>query len=158
MTAGFSVATVFRLTTIDGDPKMNNLHGLIRVVSKRREPGAVLARQDELVIDGDRSNPRLGNRHVLPSGAHEDGAYRARVIEAYRLDFIADIARNGPMSQAVDEIVAHLRAGRNVALRCWCAPRDCHLDLIAQEARNRLACEAVEVSSAAPDHYSELEV
>ena len=135
---------------------MSNIHGTIRVVSKRREAGAVMARPDEMIIDGDRSNPRLGNRHIL--SRHTDPVERAQVIESYRLDFVADIARNGPMSQAVDEIIAHMKAGRNVALRCWCAPRNCHLDLVAAEAARRLSCDAVSAQPELKDKYTDEEI
>jgi hypothetical protein len=124
---------------------MTNASASLRVVSKRKERGAVTARPDELVIDGDRSNPVLGNRHILHD--HRDPVERDQVIAAYGRDLAADIDCNGPMSRAIDDIVDRLHAGRKVALRCWCAnsltPRPCHLDLVRDEALRRFGCTPV---------------
>jgi hypothetical protein len=111
---------------------------MIRVVSKRKERSAVTAAADELVIDVDRSNPVLGNRHILHD--HFDGAERDRVIAAHARDFEADLAAHGPMSRAIDDIVEKMRAGRKIALRCWCAPRRCHADTYMAEALRRFEC------------------
>jgi hypothetical protein len=96
----------------------SNLDPPVRVVSKRREKGAAQPAPGETVIDCDRSNPVLGNRHVLKN--HHDDRARAEVIAAHKRDFEADVARDGPMSQAIDEIVARVRRGERIALRCWC--------------------------------------
>ena len=53
--------------------------GSVRVVSKRQ--GGTAALTDETVIDVDRVNPVLGNRHILRN--HHDDAERAVVIGAY---------------------------------------------------------------------------
>ena len=66
----------------------------VRGVSKRREKGAVQLTLGETVIDCDRSNPVLGNRHVLRN--HHDAQARAEVIAAHKRDLEADVARNGP--------------------------------------------------------------
>jgi hypothetical protein len=112
----------------------------IRVVSKRRERGAIVPTPDETVIDCDRSNPVLGNRHYLRD--HNDEAARAKVIAAHKRDFDADLARNGPISKAIDDLAARVLDGERVALRCWCAPRPCHCDTYVAELRRR--CDAVQ--------------
>ena len=98
----------------------------IRTVSKRHwgtqaEPG-------ETVIAIDRSNPVLGNRHVLykPKDIHE----RTSVIAAYEKDLDADFERGGVMYQAVVKIAERVQRGEHVALECWCAPLPCHGDSI----------------------------
>lgn len=101
--------------------------GSVRVVSKRQ--GGTAALTDETVIDVDRVNPVLGNRHILRN--HHDDAERAVVIGAYEADFEADVARKGPMFQAVMALAARAAGGERLALRCWCAPKACHADLLA---------------------------
>jgi hypothetical protein len=97
-------------------------HGTVRLVSKRKD--GVKSAPDEAVIDIDRVNPILGNRHILRD--HRDNAERARVIAAHGLDLDADLAVNGPMSRELDKLARRYAAGEKLALRCWCAPRPCH--------------------------------
>lgn len=102
--------------------------GHIRVVSKR--PGGSVAEADEVVIDGDRSNPVFGNRHHLKNW--QDAEERKQVIDAhFHLDFEPDMRTKGPMYQAMQEIALRVRNGEEIALRCWCAPLPCHLDAVA---------------------------
>lgn len=103
----------------------------IRVVSKRcdgthSEPG-------ESIISIDRTNPILGNRHVMrkPNDARE----RERVIVAHEKDLDADFARQGPMHQAITDIAERVGSGERVALACWCAPLPCHGDNIIKKIR-----------------------
>jgi hypothetical protein len=42
---------------------------------------------------------------------------------------------SGPMSQAIKGLAARVGAGERMALRCWCAPKPCHAELI----RDRIA-------------------
>lgn len=100
--------------------------GAVRVVSKRR--GGVAEAAGEVVIDVDRSHPTLGNVHYLHD--HNDDEERAQVIAAYRADFERDMAVKGPMFRAVVELADRVRAGERIALRCWCAPRNCHADIV----------------------------
>ena len=110
--------------------------GSIRVVSKRHggrrpEPG-------ETVVDGDRAHPVLGNRHHLSDWT--DRVARAAVIERHRVeDFEPDVLAGGPIFQVMQALAARVRAGEEVALRCWCAPLPCHLDHVA-EGVWKLAC------------------
>lgn len=103
--------------------------GGVRVVSKRKERGSVVELPGETVIDLDRSHPILGNRHYLNN--HEDADERARVIAAYNVDYQADLKVRGPMFLATQQLAARVAEGERLALRCWCAPRDCHAHLVA---------------------------
>lgn len=105
--------------------------GSIRIGNKRagarEKPKA-----DEIVIDADRNNPVLGNRHILKN--HLDDTERHQVIEAYRKDYEADWNRAGPMRKATEELADMVREGKKVILMCWCsgAPlnKPCHADII----------------------------
>lgn len=103
--------------------------GGVRVVSKRKERGSIVEVAGETVIDLDRSHPILGNRHYLNN--HEDNDERARVIAAYNIDYQADLKIRGPMFLATQDLAARVAGGERLALRCWCAPRDCHAHLVA---------------------------
>lgn len=99
--------------------------GTLRVVNKgagstvRAEPG-------ETVVDADRANPVLGNRHVLRNKM--DPFARRAVIEAHQKDLEADLAREGPIFQELQGIATRVAAGENIALACWCAPSRCHAE------------------------------
>ncbi len=98
--------------------------GTIRIGSKRAN-SAGKPRPGESIIAVDRTNPALGNRHVLKN--HLDSAERARVIHEYETDLLDDEAIGGRMTQAIARIADRVAAGENVILMCWCAPEfDCH--------------------------------
>lgn len=101
--------------------------GQIRVVSKRK--GGFEPTADEWVVDVDRTHPILGNRHILHN--HLDDRERDEVIGAYKDDLDRDLAKNGPMFRALLEMSARVSEGEHLALRCWCAPRKCHAELLA---------------------------
>ena len=100
--------------------------GTIRIVSKRK--GGIGAAPGETVIDVDRANPVLGNKHVLKN--HNNAIERARIIAAYDADFKRDMAEHGPMSRACEDLARRLLNGEQLALSCWCAPRQCHAEII----------------------------
>ena len=108
--------------------------GTVRVVSKRK--GGVVPVAGEVVVEIDRSNPVLGNRHVLHD--HRDPAARWRVIEAFRRDLEEDSQRSGPIASAIDNLAERVRRGERLALRCWCAPEPCHGDIIAAAVCHRV--------------------
>lgn len=108
-----------------------NTLGHVRVTNIRGE--GTQPEPDELVIYIDRSNPVLGNRHILRNKLDRDE--RRRVIEAYRKDLEEDFGWGGPMSQAVQAIAKKVMAGEEVCLHCWCAPLPCHGDVIADKVR-----------------------
>lgn len=100
--------------------------GSIRVVSKRK--GGVQPHPSETIIDVDRTHPVLGNPYYLED--HNNDEQRESVISRYAAKLEKDWSSGGPMSQAIRGIAAKTAAGERIALRCWCAPRNCHADLI----------------------------
>lgn len=115
-----------------GDKPRAEQGGRIRVVSKRA--GGTRAEPGEIVIDGDRKNPILGNRHFLKD--FKDADERARVIQKHKtLDFEPDMARQGPIYHEVIKLARMVADGKKIALACWCAPLPCHCDHIATAVR-----------------------
>jgi hypothetical protein len=106
------------------------MSGSIRVIHVRTAP-----EDTAVVIKIDRSHAVLGNhRHRLRNKF--DHQERARVIELFRQDLVADLARKGPMYEAVREIVELVQDGRDVCLACHCHPLlACHGDPIADAVR-----------------------
>lgn len=95
---------------------------MIRVVSKRH--GLVIG-ANEILVDVDRSHPVLGNRHVM-----QEESDRHQVCTLFAIDLAMDREQNGPMTQAINRLADDVRAGNYLALRCWCAPKECHADHI----------------------------
>ena len=106
-------------------------NGYVRVTSLRRTgPKPDFG---ESVVRVDRSNPALGNRHVLRD--KDDPAERLSVIAAYRRDLEQDMARRGRMFRALADLAKRVAAGETICLACWCAPLPCHGDIIAEKVR-----------------------
>ena len=103
--------------------------GSVRVISKRK--GGITSEFNELIFDVDRTNPVLGNQHILKN--HLDDDERDRVIAAYEKDFNKDVAANGPMLKEVQRLAEIVRVGKKIALRCWCAPKRCHAEILAKK-------------------------
>jgi hypothetical protein len=61
-----------------------------------------------------------------------DDAARAACISKYNAMVTRDMVRRGPIFRAIDDLARRVAAGESIALRCWCAPRPCHLDRIAE--------------------------
>lgn len=101
--------------------------GSIRLGNKRAASQAKPVEGD-ISIDIDRSNPVLGNRHILSD--HRSRNARIRCIEAFRMDMEEDGRRNGPMTKATKEIARLVLEGKSVILNCWCYPKPCHGDVI----------------------------
>lgn len=104
--------------------------GTIRVTNKRKGSRHIPS-PGEYIVNIDRRNLILGNRHILPKKHTPED--RRTVIEAYRVDLEADKLAKGPISQELRRIAAFVRCGANVALDCWCAPLPCHGDVIKEE-------------------------
>lgn len=85
---------------------------------------------DESVVMVDRSNPVLGNRHILTQKTNIQE--RERVISAYAKDLEADLAVGGPMSREIDSLAERIRAGEKICLACWCKPSPCHADILVK--------------------------
>ena len=96
------------------------------MVSKRA--GGTQAAPGETVIDLDRTHPVLGNTFFLRDP--NDDAERERVIAQYGQKLDADLKRAGPMSLEIDSLAQRVLRGERLALRCWCAPKHCHVDLV----------------------------
>lgn len=113
------------------------MSGTIRIGSKRAN-SAGKPRPGESVIHVDRTNPVLGNRHVLRN--HLDSVERAKVIAAYEQDLLADEAVSGPMTKAIARIADRVASGERVVLLCWCFPEhSCHAQHIENRVRRMLA-------------------
>jgi hypothetical protein len=108
---------------------MSKEQGYVRVVNIRSDDEDFRAVKGERVITMDRTNPTMGNRHVMTSQTRLE---RERVIEAHLADLEADVQRKGPMHQTMMAIAFDI-VDRNdkVALQCFCAPKPCHLDAVA---------------------------
>lgn len=119
------------------------MSGTIRIGSKRAN-SAGKPRPGESVIHVDRTNPVLGNRHVLRN--HLDSVERAKVIAAYEQDLLADEAEpgGGPMTKAIARIADRVVSGERVVLLCWCHPEHrCHAQHIEDRVRRILALPSV---------------
>jgi N-terminal domain of anti-restriction factor ArdC len=116
----------------------------VRVVSKRREPGAALAAPGETVIDVDRANPVLGNRHYLRD--HRNDRQRAAVIAAHKRDFEADVVARGPMNCAIDGIVERIRKARGS--RCAAGARRARATPTPTRPRSKSGSTATQVTRA----------
>ena len=111
---------------------MSEEQGYIRVVNVRGDEN-FQPTPDEKLIMMDRSNPVLGNRHVIKTRSRLE---RERVIEAYRKDLEADFAVNGPMRQALLAVARDIvDNGTKVTAGRHCAGAPCHLDVVAEKVR-----------------------
>lgn len=77
------------------------------------------------VIDIDRpSNSILQNYFVMKD--KNDDEERERVVFQYKEYFDEQYANNPEFSSYVNDIANAVKAGRQIALRCWCSPKKCH--------------------------------
>jgi hypothetical protein len=91
----------------------------IRVVNVRGEP-EYQATSDERVVIGHRDNPILGNKHPKEAKTMKE---RERVIEESNQDLVDDLAVQGPIWHALQEIATDIVENKQkVAICCWCAP------------------------------------
>jgi hypothetical protein len=105
----------------------------VRVVSKRK--GMFKKRDNEIVVDIDRTNRVLGNPFILNN--RHDTVERSNVIQKYRELIDADINAYGQKLDAILELTNIVLSGKNLALRCWCKEPDrevaCHGDVIKEK-------------------------
>jgi Domain of unknown function (DUF4326) len=110
-------------------------------LGNKRSGGAAKPQPGETIIDIDRTNPVLGNPYILKD--HRDDARRAQVIALFDEKYQRDIARQGPMAVATEELAEQVRKGGRLILMCWCAGapfnKPCHGDLIIGQIRHLLA-------------------
>ena len=112
------------------------MHKALLTVVNQRKHSTARPLPGQTVIKVDRSNPVLGNRHVLHEPYHL--LLRISVIQAYAEDLQADKTINGPMTRAIATIAQRVKNGENIALACWCAPLPCHADLIKKAIEDLL--------------------
>ena len=103
--------------------------GQVRVVSLRingihSEPG-------EVCVRGDRLNPLLGNPFYL-AAVHNDNDRRL-VIEKYDALIENDMRKYGSRWQLIYTLALRVHDGEKLALQCWCAPKECHLDVVCRK-------------------------
>lgn len=113
---------------------MSEDQGYIRVVNVRGDEDFCPIPSEKLIMV-DRTNPILGNRHVMKTKSWME---RDRVIEAYRKDLEADIATGGPMSKALMAMAKDIFENKTkIGAGCWCAGASgaCHGDVIAEKVR-----------------------
>ena len=115
----------------------SSVAGSVRVVSMRADQRENGPEPGEVVIRVDRANPVLGNKHVLHN--QHDPKERDQVIRAYVEDAERDLRRDGPISRAIGNMAARVAGGDRLVLACWCKPRACHADWIAQQVYQRAA-------------------
>lgn len=105
----------------------------VRVVSKRK--GMFRKRDNEIVVDIDRTNKVLGNPFILKN--RYDISERNSVILQYRELIESDIDISGPKFDAILDLTNIVLSGKNLALRCWCKENDkevpCHGDIIKEK-------------------------
>lgn len=89
--------------------------------------------RDILIFRVDRRTP-LGNPFMM-SSEHT----RADVIEKYRRYFLGKIA-TGADTAFLNELQRIEAAARkaDIALECWCAPKPCHAEIIAEYITRRI--------------------
>ena len=92
-------------------------------------------------IDVDRECKILGNKNILWD--YRDDAERARVIEAYRVEYEAYWKIDGPMKQETLKLARKAYKGQNLLLLCWCSGtptyKPCHAELIKSRIEEILA-------------------
>lgn len=63
---------------------------------------------------------------------------REESIEAYGKYFDAMYGKNEDFTKAFDEIYEHYKNGEDVYLQCFCKPKVCHGDVIADRLQRKL--------------------
>lgn len=104
------------------------MSGSIRVVSKRLVKDSIKADPslDDHIINIDRPNV-LGNP-CKDGSRNEKIAYYEQYLEKCMTDPVTFPELN--VQDKILSMVKLVKAGRRVALQCWCAPLPCHGDVI----------------------------
>jgi hypothetical protein len=69
---------------------------------------------------------------------------REQAIEAYRRYFKEMYGKDPEITKAFDEIYEHYKNGEEIYLGCFCKPKPCHADVIAEELQKKLIMEKME--------------
>lgn len=110
-----------------------NNHGKLIIGSLRANAKPIP--HDFIQIRVDRpSNSPLQNEIVL-----KDESQRHEVCATFKKILARKLRKKDPaVTKAVNEIVDLVRSGKNVALMCWCFPKECHAQAIVHEVNERL--------------------
>lgn len=81
-------------------------------------------RSDSINIRCDRKTP-LGNPYWM-----RDESHRKDVCNRFKLYLPDAYKYNLQLRDKINEIIFLVRAGQDVNLQCWCAPKQCHTESI----------------------------
>ena len=68
---------------------------------------------------------------------------REEAIEAYGKYFDEAYGKNTELTKAFDEIYEHYKKGEDIYLQCFCKPKPCHGDIIADRLQRKLIKEKI---------------
>lgn len=68
---------------------------------------------------------------------------REEAIEAYGKYFDEAYGKNTELTKAFDEIYEHYKNGEDIYLQCFCKPKQCHGDVIAERLQRKLIKEKI---------------
>jgi hypothetical protein len=111
----------------------------VRVVNVMGDE-AFQAKKDEKVITAHRGSSVLGNPFKMEARTLQE---RDRVILEHKEHLQKDLENNGPISKLLKSIAEDIVENKQkIALECYCAPANCHVDsyvpVIANMARKLL--------------------
>lgn len=69
---------------------------------------------------------------------------REEAVEAYEKYFDKMYGTNESFTKAFDEIYEHYKNGEDIYLQCFCKPKCCHADIIADRLQRKLVKEKME--------------
>ena len=88
------------------------------------------------------SNPFTHNG-VKTSLAKLSFKTREEAIEAYKRYFDKMYGNDDEFTKAFDEIYEHYKNGEDIYLQCFCKPKPCHGDYIAEQLQKKLIMEKI---------------
>ena len=69
---------------------------------------------------------------------------REEAIDAYKMYFDKMYGTDEDFTKAFDEIYEHYKNGEDIYLQCFCKPKPCHGDYIAEQLQRKLVKEKLE--------------
>ena len=69
---------------------------------------------------------------------------REEAIDAYKMYFDKMYGSDEEFTKAFDEIYEHYKNGEDIYLQCFCKPKPCHGDYIAEQLQRKLVKEKLE--------------
>lgn len=102
------------------------INPVVHICSKRK--GGTKPLNGFPIVDVDRSNEILGNPYVLQDPNNEEE--REVVISLFEMLYEEDFKNRGPMFEETLKLSEISRKHGGISLRCWCAPKKCHAELI----------------------------